>query len=216
MTNDDESTEFMHLRGADPKIRARMQRWYFAEDLRERKLYDFNEKFRLPTILPEVKEANPEVFAVAERFPLEENLWIHGQHGLGKSHTCRAVANRYVFNLKSAAAISGPEIRDIGEEFGQKRSVLIEPYCEVEFLLVDDLDKALKWTENSLETLWRITDGREQKGLRTIITSQKTPQDFFKNIERMIPGSAEFSVSILDRLKPLSIFEFKGQPRRGQ
>jgi DNA replication protein DnaC len=193
----------------------RRKDFYFRDMLRERALFDYDERFSLPNVFEDIRSANSELFAMLDQHPLPESIWIHGKYGLGKSHVSRSVGNRYVETREGAALLPGPRLRNIGEEWGLKREALFKPYCKVPLLIIDDIDKALKWTDNSLEALWTITDERANRSLRTIITSQVDPAVFFKGMERIVPGSGSFTLSILDRLKPLSVFEFQGRPRRG-
>lgn len=199
----------------DAIMSQRRMDFQFRDMLRERKLFDYDEKFSLGDVSLEIRVENPALFVVLDQHPLPRSVWIHGEFGLGKSHVSRSVGNRYVETREGAAILPGPRLRNIGEEWGLKREALFKPYCKVPLLIIDDIDKALKWTDNSLEALWTITDERASKSLRTIVTSQVAPAVFFKGLEKMVPGCGGFTLSILDRLKPLSVFEFKGRPRRG-
>jgi hypothetical protein len=198
------------------RIIARRKRSYdHIEDLRELGLYDFDEKYKLSEVDSVLRDGNPKVFEVLDEYPLPSNVWLHGQCGIGKSHVCRAIGNRYAYRLKSVASITGPRLSVLAENYGQQHASSVEPYETADLLIVDDIDKALAWTKRGLQTLWMIADTRERTKKRTVITSQLTPTAFFGGLDLVAGPENKFSLSLLDRLKPLSVFEFKGRPRRG-
>lgn len=184
-------------------------------NLRDRGLFDFDSKYRLATVFQEHRDLNVSLFEKLDVYPLPVSVWVYGDCGVGKSHVIRCIGNRYAHDLKSVALITGPKLRDIAEEWGMKRAALVEPYETSDLLIVDDIDKALRWTQNSMEALWSIMDARERRQLRTMVTSQKTPQTFFQGLDYVAGVDNAFSFSILDRMKPLSVFFFNGEPRRG-
>ena len=146
-----------------------------------------------------------------EPLPGRNGLLISGTKGTGKTHIAAAIAN-YLLH-RGTAVICMTERNLFGKiqdtfqrnkgfgEHGQTESQIRNIYETVPLLIIDDLgkEKASEWT---LATLYAIIDGRYDRAMPTVIT---TNYDTESLVQRLTPagGDATTADTVVDRLKEM-------------
>ena len=148
--------------------------------------------------------------------PGRNGFIITGDKGTGKTHIAAAIAN-YLLN-KGTAVIFMTERNLLGKireaysksrnygNDGQSESEIRHIYETVPLLVIDDLgkEKATEWT---LATLYAIVDGRYDRAMPTIITTNYDTQNLIK---RITPQDGDYDLNkvtaeaIVDRLIEMS------------
>ena len=151
-----------------------------------------------------------------EPLPERNGFIISGEKGTGKTHISAAIAN-FLLNQGTAVIFmternlfgkirdAYSKSRNYGNE-GQTESEIRRIYETVPLLVIDDLgkEKATEWT---LATLYAIIDGRYDRAMPTIIT---TNYDTKNLIKRITPKEGDFELNlvtaeaIVDRLIEMS------------
>lgn len=140
------------------------------------------------------------------------STYLYGDFGTGKTYVGRCILN-YTLNLgRSAVEVNGTRLAGmLRQQFDQDK--LIE-YCKhYRMLLVDDIDKAF-WKEREIEGLWEIFEARSDRGLKTVITANVHPKEFRDMIAQGCGGNQTIAESLIQRLHPCLILEFKGESLR--
>jgi len=151
-----------------------------------------------------------------EPLPERNGFIISGEKGTGKTHIAAAIANfllnqgtAVIFmterNLLGKIRDAYSKSRNYGTD-GQTESEIRRIYETVPLLVIDDLgkEKATEWT---LATLYAIIDGRYDRAMPTIIT---TNYDTKNLVKRITPREGDFELNlvtaeaIVDRLIEMS------------
>ena len=151
-----------------------------------------------------------------EPLPERNGFIISGEKGTGKTHIAAAIANfllnqgtSVIFmterNLFGKIRDAYSKSRNYGND-GQTESEIRSIYETVPLLVIDDLgkEKATEWT---LATLYAIIDGRYDRAMPTIIT---TNYDTKNLVKRITPKEGDFELNlvtaeaIVDRLIEMS------------
>jgi DNA replication protein DnaC len=135
-------------------------------------------------------------------------LFLTGTKGTGKTHIAAAIANHLLGNGRPVICMTERNLfaqiqktyswsNDNGMSEADVRGV----YESVALLIIDDLGKE-KPSEWTLATLYAIIDGRYDKGMPLIITSNYDPQNL---VRRLTPKDGDKSTadSIVDRLNEM-------------
>lgn len=138
--------------------------------------------------------------------PKRNGILICGNIGTGKTHITSAIANELLgreirvicmTERKMLAAIR----HTFSDNSGMTEKDVIERYINVPLLIIDDIGKE-KATDWSLATLYSIIDGRYEKAMPLVITSNYTPDELIK---RLTPHGADETTAecITDRLNEM-------------
>lgn len=134
-----------------------------------------------------------------EWYRRDENAWITGTPGSGKTFLARCVVNAFLDAGTTAAEISGIELAALVRDFHWIDKV--KPYIEPRLLLIDDIDKAL-WSKEQLDILCHLLDKRIGRGRRLLVTSNVTPEHFREQIQRNRPENKAVAGMIFRRMLP--------------
>lgn len=129
----------------------------------------------------------------------DENAWITGYSGSGKTYMARCIVNRFFDHGLTCAEISGLELASMVRRFDWLET--IKPYIVPRLLLIDDIDKAL-WSKEQLEILWHLLDKRLGRGRRLIVTANVSPEHFRESLERNRPENKSIAGTIFRRMLP--------------
>lgn len=141
----------------------------------------------------------PDVWAFAEMWtPTNQNLWICGETGRGKTYIAHAIMNRVLESGHTVAHLSCASLHEEMRPFAFADNHLPKLRA-VHVLLLDDMDKTRG--ADALNILWGILDYRNNHGLRTLITSNFTADAFRKNVlSTMTDKNATFPKTFMERL----------------
>ena len=166
--------------------------------------------------LPAKKKIESYIRKIDQAFEKGIGLYCCGGQGLGKSF-CEAIIAKGA--LRKGYSVLFTTLSEIINQFGDgfydkdQREAYRREVLEVDFLIVDDIDKTLMNTEKSISYIAAAFDQlfrtRSNELLPTIFSSNKTKEDFFKNS----PGT--FGVSAVSLLaEHLIEVLFTGKDRR--
>lgn len=166
--------------------------------------------------LPAKKKIQTYIKKIDQAFEKGIGLYCCGSQGLGKSF-CEAIIAKGA--LRKGYSVLFTTLSEIINQFGdgfydkEQRETYRREVLEVDFLIVDDIDKTLMNTEKSISYIAAAFDQlfrtRSNELLPTIFSSNKTKEDFFKNS----PGT--FGVSAVSLLaEHLIEVLFTGKDRR--
>jgi DNA replication protein DnaC len=137
--------------------------------------------------------------------PGRNGLFIRGSIGVGKTHIAAAIAN-YLLN-RGTAVVCMTERNLLGEikrtySQGGDESAVRETYERVPLLVIDDLGKE-KPTEWTLATLYAIIDGRYDRAMPIIITTNYDAKSLVTRLTPTLPNGTKDTTTasaIVDRL----------------
>jgi DNA replication protein DnaC len=204
---------------ADKKMRERVSRVIGESGMGERFLQRTFQNYVADT--PDRKRVSAAARGYAEAFeqrlprrgkplPGRNGFFIHGPKGTGKTHIVAAIANSILNAGTAAVCMTERELlgrirRTYSHGNGDESDVL-EVYKRVPLLIIDDLGKE-KPSEWTLATLYAIIDGRYERAMPTIVTTNYDPVSL---LERMTPKGGDITTAdaIVDRLNEMceSIF----------
>jgi len=155
-----------------------------------------------------------------EPLPSRNGFIICGTKGTGKSHIASAIANDLINRGIGVICMTERNLYDsirktYSQDDGGNESYVRGRYERVPLLIIDDLGKE-KPTEWTLATFYAIIDGRYDRAMPTIIT---TNYDIKSLIERLTPkGNDNITAdAIVDRFNEMcEIIEMKGNSWRGR
>ncbi len=117
-------------------------------------------------------------------------VFIFGQTGTGKSYAMQCVANEMIkqgklvqiltafsLNQKFLAIHTSPE---------EEKTSLINELMEIEVLLIDDLGTEPLYRNVTKEYLYLLINERQIRGLKTLITSNLTPEQIHERYDERI------------------------------
>lgn len=179
-----------------------------------------SDRYRFRTLTPEQKNHNEAAIRHLYETPLASNVWLSGLQGRGKTHLAHCTLSRHLrYWMRQepfadthamCAVLTGPQLRQIGDQFAEDREADIYRLGCVRLLLVDDADKCAIHTMKPLEVLWSILDFRHRRGLRTIVTSNMTGEATRTLWAKVCVANPTLPGAIMDRLQPCRGFEIKG------
>jgi DNA replication protein DnaC len=138
-----------------------------------------------------------------ETLPGRNGLLISGTKGTGKTHIAAAIANDLLHRGTAVICMTERNLfdrirRTYNREEHTDESMVRGIYDRVPLLIIDDLgkEKATEWT---LATLYAIIDGRYERSMPIIIT---TNYDAERLVERLTPKGEDTTTAdaIVDRL----------------
>jgi DNA replication protein DnaC len=155
-----------------------------------------------------------------EALPGRSGLLISGTKGTGKTHIAAAIANDLMQRGTAVICMTERNLfdrirRTYDREEHSSESVVRGIYETVPLLIIDDLgkEKATEWT---LATLYAIIDGRYDRAMPIIIT---TNYDMKSLVERLTPKGEDKTTAdaIVDRLTEMcKSIEMDGESWRGR
>lgn len=166
---------------------------------------------------PAIEALNPTAWAKGREWPMEANLCLYGSVGVGKSFLARCILYAAFMADCSVAELNARRFTKIVDRFDEGDGIL-DKWKSADFLLIDDVDKA-DWNFSRLTALLELLDHRAaSKSRRTIITCNLSPSEL-RTLFRACSTKGEISNAsladaTLDRMKPITTFEMKGDSQR--
>lgn len=138
-----------------------------------------------------------------------KNLWLCGDHGVGKTRTASAIAMAAIRKAKTVRFTVVPTLlaklkASISE--GALFSATLTSITNVQVLVLDDLgaENISAWTS---ELLFSIVDERINANLSTIVTSTITPNSYADQLKSL-------STHLRSRFKTFETIVIRGEDRR--
>lgn len=164
---------------------------------------------------PVIEAMNPEAWAQGRKWRANENIYIYGPTGVGKSYLARCCLKRVFQAERNVAEVSSRAFCKATDTFSEGR---FTEWKSVPALLLDDIDKAT-WTADRVGALWELMDARSSGKRMTIITGNVPPVDLRAILkEGVAPGRSENATSAdaaLERLRPCLTIHLIGKSQRG-
>ena len=141
-------------------------------------------------------------------------LYLWGPSGTGKSYAARSILYQAMDSSfrDSIYESSAYKIFSAMSRFDRDRFVDLE---YIRFLLIDDIDK-MDWDSKAVSALWSLLNERINNQCRTIITSNVAPDKLRSVFVSGSGGNASKIESMMQRLHPIKVLEFKGESLRGR
>ena len=137
-----------------------------------------------------------------EPLPERNGFFISGTKGSGKTHIAAAIANYLLSNGTAVICMTERDlfgrIRRTYSRDGGDESEVLETYKRVPLLIIDDLGKE-KPTDWTISTLYSIIDGRYDRAMPLIITTNYDPDSLAR---RLTPQGDDGTTAecIIDRM----------------
>lgn len=165
-----------------------------------------------------IESMNPEGWEMARNWLRNENLYIHGHIGTGKTFMALSVLRKaFVAGLDVAETTARQFVKTT--DLFKDNDGLFNAWKHADVLLLDDIDKA-KWNLDRIDALWELMNTRMSAGRKTIITGNVSIRDM-AIIMRERTGDGEDGVrntsradAAMDRLKPIKQIELRGKSLR--
>ncbi|SDI49811.1 AFG1/ZapE family ATPase [Paenibacillus naphthalenovorans] len=199
------------------------------KELEWRKLQEFSGKastdaeFTFGNYPAEQRESYPQTFQEAMDFanrfePPEEGqpispefrkgLYLFGLPGVAKTHLVLAICNRLEERRVPVLFVRAESIFDkMRGMLEQKQDIepILEQYCRVPVLIIDELAQETPPTEFTIGKVFRIVNTRFIEGLPTFFTSNYAPTDVYKNASAKVQAAAAEKIeAIRSRLIKMS------------
>ena len=162
-------------------------------------------KYLFKNIAPDVKDANREVITALWE-PLNQNIWLYGKPGRGKTHIAKCAVQRIRRQGNRAIIATGNIFREIGESFHRQDE--FAKYIYHDLVVLDDLDKCV-WTPKAIEALWYFLDCRAKWRKHVIVTANVEGKAMLKILIAGCPQNESMAFAAIDRLNPCQSFEVK-------
>lgn len=153
-----------------------------------------------------------------------DGLYIWGRTGAGKTweaagivleHARRAIALSHTVSLGNRKPRGRQKFTTFAAILDQcydlRRDEVLKDYIDYDLLVLDDLGKE-KPSEYTLETLYRLINGRIENGKATIITSNLKPDELVRLFT--IDGGRYTGDALSSRLSTFRIVNLTGEDRR--
>lgn len=134
---------------------------------------------------PKEGEAIPQAY--------RQGLYLFGPPGVGKTHLVLAVCNRLEERRVPVLFVRAESIFDkLRGMLEQKQDIepILEEYCRVPVLIIDELAQETPPTEFTIGKVFRIINTRFIEGLPTLFTSNYAPTEVYRNVPARIAAAA--------------------------
>lgn len=166
--------------------------------------------------LKSVEDMNPEAWKNARGWLRNDNLYIYGGIGTGKTFMALCALRGAFVRGWDVAEVTARRFCKVTDTFTEGNGTF-EHWKTVDALLLDDIDKA-RWSLDRIDALWELLDARMAANRRTIVTGNVGPSDLLKMLrERTVDGDEKNTTradAALERLKPVTKIELKGRSVR--
>lgn len=145
-----------------------------------------------------------------EKLKFDQDVFMHGPVGTGKTYAMAALIRRYVYEGYKCQRINFDDFcvkvrSTMGPAATKTEWDLIEPLKQIDKLFIDDLGiRSKRETDFAYVTFYSLLNKRQERMLPTFISSNKTIDQLAKS----------FDARVASRLKTALIIEMKGQDRR--
>jgi len=165
-----------------------------------------------------IEAMNPEGWEMARNWLRNENLYIYGYIGTGKTFMALAALRKaFVAGLDVAETTARQFVKT--SDLFRDSDNLFNAWKHADVLLLDDIDKA-HWNLDRIDALWELMNTRMSAGRRTIITGNVSLRDMAITM-RERTGDKEDGLcntsradAAMDRLKPIKQIELLGKSLR--
>lgn len=157
-----------------------------------------------------LSDVDPAVRDVLSGARSDQDIFIYGSVGTGKTYTISALLRTYSYLGFTCRKICFDEFcvqlrSTMSAASRQTERDFTEPLKQVDKLFIDDLGlRSKRETDFAYITLYQILDKRQQRLLPTIIVSNKTVAQLARH----------FDARIASRLSTAVVIEFTGRDRR--
>lgn len=162
-------------------------------------------KYLFRNIAQDVKDANREAITALWE-PLNQNIWLYGKPGRGKTHIAKCAVQRIRNQGNTAIIVTGNVFREIGESFDRQDE--FAKYIYHDLVVIDDLDKCV-WTPKAVEALWYLLDCRAKWRKHVIVTANVEGKAMLQILMAGCPQNESMAFAAMDRLNPCTSFEVK-------
>lgn len=163
----------------------------------------------------ESKEQNPVAWKVVDSWKAQENLYIYGPNGVGKTFLARELLRRHARQFELVAETDIRQIRSGFLAYGEPRE-LYEKLKQVPLLLIDDIDKGID-ERSALTAIFDLLDARYSEGKgarRTIVTTNVAREALFERMKKIIDGNSSLACGVFERMKPYIPVHMSGKSLR--
>lgn len=187
----------------------------FLDGLQEAELTVSNLR-KLQRSEPAVEALNPNSWSYARSWKRDENLYIHGPNGTGKSFMARHLLKKVAYGFEDVAETNMRTLPAMFRRFDQGGGI-VDTWKRVPVLLIDDLDKVMS-DKNSLPALFDVLDvrhaGSGRSARRTIFTSNIPLTSLYSLWRRDSQDNTSFVDGIFDRINPCKSLLLDGKSHR--
>jgi len=166
----------------------------------------------------DIEALNPEAWTAGRDWDRQQNLYIHGHIGTGKTYLALCVLRKSFVAGLSVAETTARQFVKISDLFRDPTG-LMDGWKSVDVLLLDDFDKAT-WSLERIDGLWELLNARMAAGRRTVLTGNATLRDIAITM-RERTGDAQQGTrntaradAALERLKPITQLVLHGKSLR--
>jgi DNA replication protein DnaC len=163
---------------------------------------------RFSTLWPHAVAQNPVAWQQAREWT-EGNLYVYGNHGVGKSHLCQCLLNRAFQQGRTIAETTMATYAHRVRSFGQEEWVYRIGHASI--LLLDDVDKCT-WDARAVDAFWQLMDSRGRR--TTFVTSNVDLRTMTRKIVSLAAENTSKATAALDRLKPITEIKMEGRSLR--
>ena len=153
---------------------------------------------------------------IKKLFKTKRNLYVWGKTGRGKTHMEYYLANYY--NKKGMnvyVELFSETMRKVKAEFDvDKTKVIVKRMKDTQVLFIDDLGNEMSTKFSIQEVLINILNYRYEHNKPTVITSNYSLDNLFKEYNRV--AGVYSAGQIVSRLKTFGIIEIKGKDWRDE
>lgn len=159
---------------------------------------------------------NPAAWAQAREWNGNENVYIFGPVGTGKSFMALCMLQKKFQCGQRVGEVSAHRFAKATDRFDEGGRML-DAWKRVPFLFIDDMDKAA-WNGERLAALWELLDERMVFRRRTIMTANVAARDLREMLRSQASRGSVSNYSLadatLDRMKPCATIELAGKSLR--
>lgn len=170
------------------------------------KLEDFsNSNFNLFSKEEEIKKVYSLMKEWCNKDSKKKIIYLMGDTGTGKTYLMSCMANEFIKQGKFTILTTSFNLFNVFLEYHKtKNEDLLENYLSCEVLFVDDLGSEPFYNNVSREYFYLLINERSMKGLRTVITSNLTPESLRdrydeRTFSRIMDNNVSVRLKIGDR-----------------